>query len=131
MNILQISTSDVGGGAEGSAYNLFRYYREAGYGSCLAVGTRHRSEEGIIEIPREHAPGPLHHLCFSMANFLRRHEDLFSGARRLARCFDRMANPARLKAWYNGFEEFDYPGCRKLIDNLPFRPDIIHCHNLH
>jgi len=30
-----------------------------------------------------------------------------------------------------GYEDFDYPGTWHLLDILPQRPSIIHCHNLH
>jgi hypothetical protein len=39
LSILQISTNDIGGGAEKVEWNLFRGYRERGYRSWLAVGT--------------------------------------------------------------------------------------------
>ena len=53
MNILQINTADKGGGAEGSAYNLMRRFRDAGHASWLAVGTKYRDDKDVFEIPRE------------------------------------------------------------------------------
>src|SRR4029078_887423 len=38
LNILQVNTFDVGGGAEQVAMNLLRSYRARGHGSWLALG---------------------------------------------------------------------------------------------
>ena len=128
MNILQINTADRGGGAEGSAYNLMRSFREAGHNSWLAVGTKYRDDKDVFEIPRD-APN---HLLLMLADAVRRLDKHgVNGARRFARIIDRLANPARLSEWRNGLEEFDFPGCQRLLDILPATPDIIHCHNLH
>ena len=128
MNILQINTADKGGGAEGSAYNLMRSFREAGHNSWLAVGTKYRDDNDIFEIPRN-APN---HFLQTLADVVRRLDKRgVNGARRLARIIDRLANPARLREWQNGLEEFEFPGCRRLLDILPAAPDVIHCHNLH
>ena len=132
MNILQINTADKGGGAEGSAFNLFKRYREAGHTSWLAVGTKYTSDPDVFEIPRLPAPGLLNALSFKAANLARTWDKRgIKGMRRLARILDRYANPMRLQAWRQGREEYDFPGCSRLLGSLPGTPDIIHCHNLH
>ena len=128
MNILQINTADKGGGAEGSAYNLMRRFSEAGHNSWLAVGTKYRDDKNVFEIPRSAPIRPLKILADGARRLDRRG---VPAARRLARILDRLANPARLREWRNGLEEFEFPGCQRLLDVLPGVPDIIHCHNLH
>ncbi|MBQ7650283.1 MAG: glycosyltransferase [Victivallales bacterium] len=128
MNILQINTSDKGGGAEGSAYNLMRSFRDAGHNSWLAVGTRYRDDKDVFEIPREAPKRTFLKLANGMRTLDRRG---ITGARRLARILDRLATPARLHEWRDGLEEFEFHGCARLLDVLPGVPDIIHCHNLH
>ncbi len=128
MNILQINTADKGGGAEGSAYNLMRSFRDAGHNSWLGVGTKYRNDKDVFEIPRS-AP---RRTFLALANATRQLDKHgVPGTRRLARILDRLANPARLHEWQNGLEEFEFPACNKLLDILPGVPDIIHCHNLH
>ena len=128
MNILQINTADKGGGAEGSAYNLMRRFREAGHNSWLAVGTKYRDDKDVFEIPRAAPIWPFLALANGSRKLDRRG---VPGARRIARILDRLANPARLREWRNGLEEFEFTGCKRLLDVLPAQPDIIHCHNLH
>ena len=132
MNILQINTADKGGGAEGSAFNLFRRYREAGHTSWLAVGTKYSDDHDVIEIPRQPEPGLKNAMFFRFANLARRLDKRgLKGIRRLARILDRHAAPNRLQDWRSGREEFGFPGCQHLPERLPALPDIIHCHNLH
>lgn len=131
MNILQINTADQGGGAEGSALNLFRKFRELEHGSWLAVGRKYSDDPDIVEIPREPAPGLLHRGFFKLAEAARAREPRCRAMRCLARICDRLANPERLRDWRNGREEVNFPGCRRLLTVVPVKPDIIHCHNLH
>ncbi len=118
MNILQINSSDTGGGAEGSARNLFRAYRERGHRSWLAVGTKLSDDPDILQIPSFSAR--------FLKLFLRLpHPESF---RRLT---DRLRHPSRLPDWWCGRDEMTYPGCHHILRLCPAKPDIIHCHNLH
>jgi len=49
-NILQVSTSDISGGAEKIAYDLYRSYQIKGYKSFLSVGTKISEEPNIVLI---------------------------------------------------------------------------------
>jgi glycosyltransferase involved in cell wall biosynthesis len=131
MKILQVSTADRGGGAEGSARNLFLTYRERGHASWLAVGRKYGTDSDVYEIPRVRPAGPRGVLFGAIADVLRGREGKLPGARRLARIADRLANAKRWQAWREGREEFDFPGTEQLLDLPPERPDIVHCHNLH
>lgn len=51
MNILSVNTSDVGGGAASSAFNLFDCYRVKGIGSWMAVGKKKSIDSDIFQIP--------------------------------------------------------------------------------
>ena len=51
MVILQVSTSDSGGGAEGIACNLLEAYQAMGESSWLAVGEKKTSSPRVVEIP--------------------------------------------------------------------------------
>ena len=129
MNILQINTADRGGGAEGSAWNLFKRYAAAGHGSILAVGQKFSDDADVVEIPRmAHGAG---HPFMALSNVLRKYNRRIRGMYPLTRALDRLASPKRLRQFLGGYDETDFPGCRQLISRLPWRPDIIHCHNLH
>jgi hypothetical protein len=53
LRILTVSTSDLGGGAERVAWNLFNEYRARGYQSNLAVGYRRLDDPDILELPNQ------------------------------------------------------------------------------
>jgi glycosyltransferase involved in cell wall biosynthesis len=131
VNILQINTADRGGGAEGSALGLFQRYRELGHGSWLAVGRNYSNDPDVLEIPRLPARGMSRRLLQMAAEIARASDPALPGARRLARCLDRLASPQRLADWRAGREEMDFPGCRQILKTCPAPPDVIHCHNLH
>ena len=131
MDILQVSTADRGGGAEGSARNLCLAYRDRGHGSWLAVGRKYGTDPDTLEIPRVRPPGPRGSLFGGLASLARRCEGSLPGARRLSRILDRAAAARRFQAWREGREEFDFPGTAQLLELTAQQPDIVHCHNLH
>ncbi|MDD4538177.1 MAG: glycosyltransferase [Lentisphaeria bacterium] len=131
MRILQVNTADRGGGAEGSAWNLFDRYRAAGQLSWLAVGRKYSNDPDVLEIPRGRANSALGRLLQQGAAVARNQEGRVPGMRRLARGLDRLAWPERLADWWHGRDEALFPGCADLPGLCPAPPDIIHCHNLH
>ena len=52
LRILQISTADMGGGAEKIAYDLFTSYRYLGHQSWLAVGTKKSQDPDVFSISK-------------------------------------------------------------------------------
>ena len=131
MKILQVSTADSGGGAEGSAQNLFRAYRECGHTSWLAVGEKRSEDPDVFELPKDAAPTVVGRILQKTAARLRKSRRTPPGSRRLARAFDTLAVPERRQARAAGREDFHFPGSRRLLGLLPEPPDLIHCHNLH
>jgi len=129
LNILQVSTKDIAGGAEGSAWNLFNAYRERGLDSWLAVGTKYSSDQDVFAIQNEEQrPGWI--------RFCRKVQGLGQGSSiyPLTQILGRLAwlrEPWRLVERYLGIDDFHYPGTRQLLVMPPVRPDIVHCHNLH
>jgi glycosyltransferase involved in cell wall biosynthesis len=132
MNILQVNTADLGGGAEGSARALHAAYRERGHGSWLAVGRKSSADPDVFEVPRLPARSRSGRLLQRLAA---RFERLASPGRPwpagLARRFEILAEPARRAAWLSGNEDFHFPGTARLLAVCPRPPDIVHCHNLH
>ncbi|MBR6371650.1 MAG: glycosyltransferase, partial [Victivallales bacterium] len=132
MKILQINTADSGGGAEGSAYKLFEMYRRLGHQSVLAVGTKYRDDADIVEIPRVPSGGLLRNVAFYASGIARKLDKRsFPGGRKIARILARLSSSVRCRQYCDGLEETDFPGCHKLLEALPFAPDIVHIHNMH
>jgi glycosyltransferase involved in cell wall biosynthesis len=114
MRILQVSTSDFGGGAETVARALSELYRHRGHESWLAVGWKRTTDDTVVEIPKD----ALHKRATRNGRPRQTSLPSFSQARR----------------WldvYRGREDFDFPGTWSLPNLPPQAPDIIHCHNLH
>jgi glycosyltransferase involved in cell wall biosynthesis len=107
--VLQVSTSDRGGGGEAVALDLHRGLRARGHEAWLAVGKKRTNEEGVIAL----------------------------GTRRLGEHprLERLARAARdpRVAWdfVRGREDFRWPVTRRLLDLPPGTPDVLHLHNLH
>ncbi|MCL4486511.1 MAG: glycosyltransferase [Chloroflexi bacterium] len=131
MRILQVSTSDIAGGAERVAWNLFGSYRARGHSSWLAVGNRHSSDRDVIEIP------PTRPSMIGAGLLLKTEQRLAPWERRIRGVW-------RIRYWLQtfaggipaiedelGWEDFAYPGSLRLLDLTPQRPDIVHLHNLH
>ncbi len=132
LRILQVSLSDVGGGAERSARNLVEELRRLGQEAWLAVGYRKTGEQSdafllasdqyrnvavrVLDRVRADPQGLVHRV---------------RGMGRLTALLRRLAEPGRSLAVERGREDFAFPGTSRLLDLPPRRPDIVHLHNLH
>jgi glycosyltransferase involved in cell wall biosynthesis len=129
LKIIQISTNDQGGGAEGSAWNLFREYQKRGHKSWLLVGSKRTTHPDIYEIPRLARPDPFNELTDVNLN----KNDLVLGVILRASLF--LARKRRdahlLIAKHMGWENFNFPGSHNILKLVPDKPDVIHAHNLH
>ncbi len=128
LTIFQVSTKDIGGGAEGSAWKLFEAYRDRGYRSWLIVGKKYSDDPNVIEIPhKKYYPLWTRFFCNFFEknpNFKKKDSCLYTGMRILTYGIPEIKR-------YMGHEYFFYPGTKKILDLIPERPDIIHAHNLH
>ncbi len=131
MKALHVNQSAGHGGASGICLALHNALLARGQESAVLVGRRARELPGVNLIEQEY-----HSIwaCFCMA--LARRVSLYSGRIRGAGglTFDwlpRLASPERLCSWCAGHEEFHFPATRRLLDQAPFRPDVLHLHNLH
>jgi glycosyltransferase involved in cell wall biosynthesis len=132
IRILQVSTSDGRGGAEKVAYNLHRAYRARGYPAWLAVGYKQTDDEHVLVIPNDACRGPWARFWARVGRMLNPFVGRVKGAGRLQQWISRgIGRPRRLWTLLRGHEDFDFPGTWRLLDLLPERPDIVHCHNLH
>lgn len=107
--VLQVSTSDRGGGGEAVALDLHRGLRARGHEAWLAVGKRRTGEEGVLRLGRRR----------------------LSERPRLDRLVRALREPRVAWDFARGGEDFRFPATRRLLDLPPRRPDVLHLHNLH
>lgn len=130
MNILQVNTTDQGGGAEKVAVDLWGAYRGLGYGSWLAVGRRNLDESSVFKIPEEATSSVVARLAIGVRPLFGSSVE-GSGSGFLGRRLDDLARfPAPFDKWL-GVEDFNFPGSWRVLDLPPAAPDIVHLHNLH
>lgn len=114
LRVLQINATDITGGAAKVAWNLFQGCRQHGCDSWLAVGHKRSYDSNVLAIQNDRFRS-------RWANY--------NG--RLSRILQWFAEPRRHIESYMGIEDFNYPGTHHLLELLPDKPDILHCHNLH
>jgi glycosyltransferase involved in cell wall biosynthesis len=131
MKILQVSTADIGGGAEKIARNLFQFYRAQGHDSGLAVGYKRSDDPGIFLIPNDHCRGTWARTWFAAGNLFSPLIGRVKGAGLLRNLLHQIGEPTRYSKIRQGYEDFDFPGTGRLLDLPAKRPDIVHGHNLH
>jgi glycosyltransferase involved in cell wall biosynthesis len=101
-SVLQVNSSDVGGGAEAVALSLHRAYRARKHDAILAVGLARSGEAGVVQI-----------------------DDVRTRRSRALR------DPRVLLDVARGREDFRFPASHRVLE-LPSRsPDVLHFHNLH
>lgn len=126
LSILQINSSDISGGAQRVAWNLFEAYRERGYRSYLAVGYKRSRDPNIFPFSHQ-AEKSWSSFCGSLHSHLQR----LDGNGRLSRIARKLAMPQALRDTLRGIEDFHFPGTWDILNLPPVYPDILHCHNLH
>lgn len=129
MRILQVSTSDRGGGAEKVAYYMHRTYRAQGYPAWLAVGNKRTDDPDVVRIP-DHA-GAWQRLWLTIGDFFAPLEGKVRGAARVRQWLRLIGELKKFLETYQGHENLEFPGSWRILDLLPEKPAIIHCHNLH
>lgn len=122
MNILQVSMSDSGGGAEKIAYDLFSSYHTLGHQSWLAVGTKMSRNTNILRIPNRNKV---------ISQFIRTSTRKLPYTGYLNEKIEVLINPTQTFANTIGHEFFGYPGTWDLLSLSPEPPDVLQCHNLH
>ena len=130
LRILLVSTADLGGGAEISAWNLFKAFRRHGHKSWLAVGSKRTDDPNVFSIPKDACRSSWAQFWIRAANKLGRFESDVRGATRLRNLFRLVGEPRRWLENGRGYEDFNFPGSWRLLE-LTESLDIVHCYNLH
>jgi glycosyltransferase involved in cell wall biosynthesis len=101
-SVLQVNSSDVGGGAEVVALSLHRAYRARGHDATLAVGLARSGEDGVVQIG--------------------------DGRSRRSRA---LRDPGVLVDVARGREDFRFPASHGVLELARKPPEVLHIHNLH
>jgi glycosyltransferase involved in cell wall biosynthesis len=131
MKILQVSPCDVGGGAEKVATELFQAYRQRGHSAWLAVGWRAQPRPGIFCIPNDRFRNLWARTWISLGRKTAGPGKLQFIEGQHSSGFNWLGQPLRRLRSELGYEDFDFPATRRLLDLSPAAPDILHAHNLH
>jgi glycosyltransferase involved in cell wall biosynthesis len=130
--ILQVGTSDVGGGAERVMMDLHAEYLERGSDSWVAVGRKRGDAERVLQIPGEEARNPWARRLSDWSRSVAKTSARRGDAAWLAeRALLLASEPARWARVFSGMEDFGYPGTASILRLPPSRPDVLHLHNLH
>lgn len=132
MNIVSISTSDIGGGAERVAWLLFQAYRARGHHAKLIVGTKRSDNADVIEIPpRRPLPAWWTRVLWTIHGRLSPLERKVNGVATMRVALRALSNGRTGVASALGYEDFDFPASRRITRQETTSADIIHAHNLH
>ena len=132
MRILQVSTYDKGGGAESIAWRLFEHYRRRGHDSNMVVGEKFGDDPQVIPLSRISSHQADRPSIAYFSRWLSSYEGRLRGIWRMRRWLDAYVTQPR--NWWEtclGRDHFNFPETWRLLELLPGRPDILHCHNLH
>lgn len=102
LSVLQVCSSDTGGGAEAVGLSLHRAYRARDLDAWLAVGRPQTGEDGVLTIG-----------------------DARSRRSRALR------DPGVLLDAVRGREDFRFPASHRVLELPPRPPAVLHLHNLH
>lgn len=135
LRVLQVSHGDQGGGAQYSAWYLFRAYRAQGHHSWLAVGYKRSDDPDVLLIPNHVCRSRWARACLAPGTLLKPLVGRVRGAGRLYSLLRNLSvligEPRRWLEQQQGYEDFHFPGTWRLLELVPQVPDIVHCHNLH
>jgi glycosyltransferase involved in cell wall biosynthesis len=130
MRILIASSTDLGGGAEISAWNLFNSYRNRGHHAWLAVGGKRSDDPNVFPIPNDAYRSLWAKLWYGVGY---RIESILHDRQlnRLNDCIRAISEPRRWLETEMGYEDYKHPGTHRLLELCGAPPDILHCFNLH
>lgn len=131
LSILQVNSTDLGGGAAAVAFSLHNAFRERGHRSRLAVGVRRSVDPDVFEIPNADARNSWARAFENFSEKLTPIVGRVRGADRARGLLRSMGSPASALQKRLGHEDFDFPGTWRLLNFRGEKPEVIHLHNLH
>jgi glycosyltransferase involved in cell wall biosynthesis len=129
-SVTQLSTFDVGGGAEKVARMLFEDYRRRGLVSKLVVGYRRLDDPDVVLLQRTRTQNAWARTTLGLARALKPAVGRLPGAGRTHLLLCHLSEPELFMQNRLGLEDFHHPQTATLFGRIG-RPDILHAHNLH
>jgi glycosyltransferase involved in cell wall biosynthesis len=129
--IIQVNTSDTGGGAERIAWNLFTGLRSRNFRSEMAVGFKNSTDPDVHLIENDRHRSFAYQVAAGVSNYLKPLQGKVKGAARLRFGLLRLSERRRWSSKESGYDDFEYPGTIHFSGSNGEKADIIHCHNLH
>ena len=130
MKILQVSSSDGGGGASKVASALHQGLRARGHASAMAVGRKRSLDADVVAIP--YGISLPRRIAYRVAlQVVRPLARRITSLQPLRRALRSPHSISYLRQRSTGREVFDYPESRRILELSPFAPELVHLHNLH
>ena len=85
----------------------------------------------MLSVPRNVPSHTLMRFWQSGGKTLSSFAEQIRGPGRLGSMFHLLSEPRLFFDWWRGIEDFNFPGTWQLLDLVPERPEVLHCHNLH
>lgn len=130
-SVLQVNTTDIGGGAAAIALGLHTAYRERGVNGWMAVASKRGKDPHVFEIPNDDNRNSWARAWKRGSEILTPLVDSVPGAYRARSAIRAIGSPASAIKRSFGRDDFDFPGTPRLLEPPGGRPDILHLHNLH
>ncbi|MFH1942566.1 MAG: glycosyltransferase [bacterium] len=132
LRILHVNTRDAGGGADHVVWALHREFLSQGHSSWMYVGAKKRNDPLIIAGNNDAYRSLWVRTWLSLGNYLNPLETKIRGIWRLREFLTHgLGQTKRWMEILKGHEDFDFPATHRILDLVPEKLDIIHCHNLH
>lgn len=130
LTIIQISTREYGGGAEGSAWNLYNELKIRGHNSYMAVGKKKSNNPDILRIPLSPKKGFLNQAIEYIRSVTESKYHGYRNAERLRYWLPYITDWRKMYYRLRGIEDCYSYGSNRIVELIK-KPDVIHCHNLH
>jgi len=132
MKIFHVNQQSGNGGAAGICMALHKALIAGGNESQMLVGRQKLEQSGVRLIENDCYRSRWGRFWMGAAKLLNGYSGRIRGAQRVSeRCLPYLASPRRFWSWWAGYEDFEFPGTRHLLEQSPLKPDVLHLHNLH
>jgi len=130
VSILQLNTSDIGGGAEKVALDLHHSYLKKGLSAYLAVGRKERDIPNVLWIDNDSKRNQWAQLWLKFSKSFPPVEDQLN-RKKLTKIIKWIGQPKRKLKQVRGLEDFCFPATKHISSLASLPIDILHGHNLH
>ncbi len=130
LHILQINRDDELGGAAQVARSLMKASESRGHLCGMAGGSRSSGARNVFTVPREEVTTWWSGTWTRFAEALDGHGH-WRGCARMQQLCRQLGRSPRQRHLAQGKEDFDHPGSWRVLEVAPWKPDIVHLHNVH